>query len=68
MTSLDRALRNDHGEAPVWRGLAGDALMVLYQAAGGSWTLVVASPGGPACILGHGVAGTRLAPVPGEAA
>ena len=43
------------------------ALAVLYQAPGGRWTLVTASPAGLACIRDHGSAGELLAPA-GDAA
>ncbi len=60
VAAVDRVLRNNHGEAPVWRGLTGGRLAVLYQAPGGSWTLVTASPAGLACIRDHGRDGQTL--------
>ena len=60
LTHIAQALKANHGETPVWRGLTGPHLVVLFQSPGGSWTLIEAVPGGMACALGSGKAGAPL--------
>ena len=51
------ALERDHGERPAAIGLSGGgALVELYTAADGSWTLLYTVPGGPSCLLAAGEA------------
>lgn len=58
--SLDEiaaALERTHGERQAARGLSGGgALVELFTATDGSWTLLYTLPGGPTCLLAAGEA------------
>ena len=57
-------LKSRFAEVPVWRGLAvNGALLVVYQAPGGSWTAAVVAPSGSSCVFGSGDAGDSI-PIP----
>ena len=55
---LDRVaeiLARDHGEKPVALGDAAGGQVILFASPSGSWTIVVASPDGRACLVSDGV-------------
>ena len=55
---LDRVaeiLARDHGEKPVALGDAAGGQVILFSSPSGSWTLVVASADGRACLVSDGV-------------
>jgi hypothetical protein len=57
------ALERDFAERPVFDGLSGQAAVELWVAEGGSWTFLIVSAAGVACILAAGNAGQADAPL-----
>jgi len=50
-----RALEDGHSEQKTAAGISGNgALVELFTAATGTWTLLLTMPGGPTCLLGSG--------------
>lgn len=55
MADLFGALAVQYGEAPMDQGLTSDGnLMQLWAGESGSWTLVIVTPHGKACVIGTG--------------
>lgn len=55
MADLFGALAVQYGEAPQDQGLTSDGnLMQLWAGESGSWTLVIVTPHGNACVIGTG--------------
>ena len=63
-------LEAQHAERAVGRGLAsrGAAMMELFVAEAGSWTVIVTDPQGRACVVASGKDWFAIAPVTGEPA
>lgn len=60
-------LATEHGERPVFSGLARGAVIELWLGDGGGWTLLAVLPDGRACFLGAGEAGALVPqPPPGR--
>ncbi len=54
--SATDVLNKKHGEAPVAQGInaAGALVQVWRTADGATWTITIAIPGGPVCVLAQG--------------
>lgn len=58
------ALSKEFREVPVWRGLSSQGVMIeITAASGGTWTIIITKPGGPACLAIHGE-GSEFTPRP----
>jgi hypothetical protein len=59
-------LSGRHGEARGFAGLTQGAMMELWSAADGAWTLLVTGPDGQTCIVAFGVSGQYIVAPAGE--
>ena len=66
---LRRALQAQHAEMPKSLGLAHNgAVIEVYAAPSGSWTMLLTRPDGQACVIGHGEAWQDISIKPGAKA
>ncbi len=66
---IDEVLREEFSEKPVWRGLDEyGRLVVLYEGFRGTWTIMVAMPGGYTCAISVGNGSEFYGAITGTAA
>ncbi len=63
--AIAERLAVDWGEVPAARGLADGAVLEVFASPGGTWTMVVTTADGTACVLGAGEAWEML-PAPSD--
>lgn len=58
------ALEREFGEARVYAGASGDAVVEWWRAASGTFTVLATTADGVSCIIAAGEAGQEIAPKP----